>query len=583
MMLPSLIVAQAPHRFSKPVTEKTPTVWITSDTYKISPKNGNAMEGLLHAYWGEPLDRIRTKNHIWDSEKNEIRLSGARKEIISFQIVLPNVEKAELSFDAASEPDMVRAIEVFWEWNVSIDGVFIPDALVPAAGSKGWFPLSFSEDSMKERAVRVLWVDITIPEQTDPGDHVLPFTLTFGATKHTMKVLLTVYPFTIPDASSLIAECNSYGGIETAVPGMQAGTPEYWDFVRKVFILAHDHRGTLNILPYSQSGKWVHDIFIDTARYDAYMGPFLSGKAFEKTLRGPVPLTHQYLPINLTWPGDWTLYKTNKAAYEQQVKEGAQRLLRHLKAKGYNKTEWHLFMNNKKKWNICPWDMDEPMDRADYDGLAWFGHLFDAIKKMGPKIMVKPVYRIDIYKFWPSQISDINKILGPVTDLWNVELGSWEKEALLRYKKDGKKLWMYMPTKGEINMPLTDMRDWAWKSYQLKCDGFCFWSTTSMAPGRWEKPHAENRGSDQLFYSGAPFGKNEPWPSLRLKALRRGMYDHEYFTLLEEKQGRKAVENILEKWYFPGNTNWWETPERWDAVRAEVARAIAQTMEKTKK
>ena len=51
-------------------------------------------------------------------------------------------------------------------------------------------------------------------------------------------------------------------------------------------------------------------------------------------------------------------------------------------------------------------------------------------------------------------------------------------------------------------------------------------------------------GGGYLFYPGAPCGIDGPVASMRLKNLRDGMEDYEYFVLLEKRAGAEAVQKV---------------------------------------
>jgi hypothetical protein len=74
-----------------------------------------------------------------------------------------------------------------------------------------------------------------------------------------------------------------------------------------------------------------------------------------------------------------------------------------------------------------------------------------------------------------------------------------------------------------------------------------------------------------------------------MKALRRGLFDYEYFTLLKQRGGdpdavvRRILRGALNEeaydpywdhplWARPGD--WSHEPADWDEARAELARAI---------
>ena len=93
-------------------------------------------------------------------------------------------------------------------------------------------------------------------------------------------------------------------------------------------------------------------------------------------------------------------------------------------------------------------------------------------------------------------------------------------------------------------------------------------------------------GSGLLIYRGAPMGLPGPVPSIRLKTLRRGLQDYEYFWLLREA-GRdgdadQLVDGIIHTVPFGeasvGNTDIWKNdPEAWEAVRIRAGQLLNGT------
>ncbi len=80
-------------------------------------------------------------------------------------------------------------------------------------------------------------------------------------------------------------------------------------------------------------------------------------------------------------------------------------------------------------------------------------------------------------------------------------------------------------------------------------------------------------GGGYLFYPGTPCGIDGPVASIRLKVLRDGMEDYEYFAILRERSGDPAVKRLVDK-IAP---NWWDycrDPRVLLDVRRELAEAI---------
>ena len=87
-----------------------------------------------------------------------------------------------------------------------------------------------------------------------------------------------------------------------------------------------------------------------------------------------------------------------------------------------------------------------------------------------------------------------------------------------------------------------------------------------------------------LVYRGETMGLEEPAASIRLKGLRRGSQDYEYFWLLSQAKGGreivdKAVNAILhgsidEKASLGAPGMWVHDPDEWDRIRVKFGEAI---------
>lgn len=89
-----------------------------------------------------------------------------------------------------------------------------------------------------------------------------------------------------------------------------------------------------------------------------------------------------------------------------------------------------------------------------------------------------------------------------------------------------------------------------------------------------------------LVYRGETMGLDEPAASIRLKGMRRGSQDYEYFWLLAQaSEGRKvvdeAVRHIVQSSFqreqalgAPGM--WIHDPDEWDRERIKIGDAIVK-------
>jgi hypothetical protein len=87
-----------------------------------------------------------------------------------------------------------------------------------------------------------------------------------------------------------------------------------------------------------------------------------------------------------------------------------------------------------------------------------------------------------------------------------------------------------------------------------------------------------------LIYRGETMGLDEPVASIRLKLLRRGSQDYEYFWLLSRKKGGRAIADQLannvihepmgqrEAWGAPGA--WDHNVDDWERARGQMGDLI---------
>ena len=189
--------------------------------------------------------------------------------------------------------------------------------------------------------------------------------------------------------------------------------------------------------------------------------------------------------------------------------------------------------------------------------------------------------------------SMIDQRLFGAVSIWCPFFSNFRAEDAARRKALGEKVWWY-PTEGprkpyanfNLDSPGIDPRIIPWMNWKLKIDGLLYWALNrewrtngidgkyltedevrlrglewftpsvkaGMNSGKLRFPQipwlsyfrsiSSNRtslqsGAGNLMYPGPDF---EPWPSLRLKNLRDGLQDYEYFVLLNEnvKQLKKA-------------------------------------------
>jgi len=140
-----------------------------------------------------------------------------------------------------------------------------------------------------------------------------------------------------------------------------------------------------------------------------------------------------------------------------------------------------------------------------------------------------------------------------MVQLWNI--GSehyWASQAEVeKLKAAGKVVYFYSGTP-VVTEPLVRSAAWGWLGYKYHADGICFWNATDWGDWDTDAPPGDPytnaggryKGFSMVFYPGAKFGYDGPIPSIRLKAMRRGLQDFEYLRLVE-KSGAKARAELV--------------------------------------
>lgn len=462
-------------------------------------------------------------NHLWDASHRLIRLHAARNEIVAFQVVIKGPAKhvqAELAFAGAQAQSIQTSFGRYRQ--VKTEHGWMPDPIVSIAGKDNDVPFEFPSSS--------LHVEVLVPQNLNPGKHVGLLALTLGAETLELNVELNVWNFALPNALSFLAEMNAYD--------LPAGEREFYR-------LAHGHRTVLNRLPYYQNGRlsdggaprW-DGKSLDWREWDRRFGPLLDGSAFAGLPREGVPIECFYLPLHENWPtpidpnynGDLWADRAFTPAYRAALVEVTRQFAEHLGAKGYNRTRFQLFLNNKvdfkrNGWSrgSSPWLLDEPANLHDFWALRWFGLAFQDGLRQAKTNGARLDYRCDISRpQWQRDTLD-----GLLTyNVCSSALRQYHRIVFDRAEQFHQTVLEYGST-NSIDASNLQPVGWMLDAWSLGCDGVVPWQTIGT-PRSWAK-------ADELSLLYPPLHGSVPIPSVRLKAYRRGEQDVEYLALLAQK------------------------------------------------
>ncbi len=570
-------------------------VYAISDVYSVLP------DGSVSEMAKGDLGELRSRNGHFDAATRTVRLFGAQNEEVAVQIVIPFAGER---FSARSGPigdvpaDRVRFSLIAY---AQVGTKLAPDVIVPLDGSVAGirsFDVPIRLRGLPEASNRqgMMLLEVWIPKAVRPGLHRGPVTILQGDREiATLNVELTVYPFALPDAPTYRVDYLSYGSplgalrLDAALPsgGEQdfKTSPAGLEAEHQAYRLTLENRGFLNILPYkSQRGNALYAYpvkgtgknarIVSFAGFDARFGPVLDGKT-SKYGQPPACFT---LAFNINYPFtmsdeprkqfDFRPFKDaipdgpgknpDLRTFEETYREVAQQTVAHFAEKGWTKTAFEIFFNQKpQENNRSPWKLDEPVEGADYKGLRYLYNVtkwaFDGAAAKGVKILT----RIDIghwecegfrtldgkptacYKKKDYNSKQAEAILKPVVDRWvagHVHVAA--AHALIPRYNTPEVLFDEYGGAGQNATHFGQFAGVGWQSLFLGIEGKVFYKAAFLAP--------TDVKDACMLYSGKGLGFDGILASRRAKVLRNTVNDYEYLLLARQKSA-PAVDELLKK------------------------------------
>lgn len=538
----------------------------------------------------------------------EATLQAARNEVESFQVVVAavggnlEVVRAEIS-DLVGEGGAkigADSVRLFREEYVRVrkstpkaelpPGLY-PDPLVPFLNPETGEPIppkSYSQarwgEPQKESGYDMvglpfevfrgqnqpLWVDVHVPEDAVPGTCRGTFTVSArNRLSAEIPVTLTVWDFVLPPGPTHHNHFGSFSNISRDFD-VKRDSPRFGEIEMRYCRAMAEHRlnppipsnllpevkgdGSLDVVPERHKAlvRFMEELHV--TNFEIPRAPF--ARLPSSTLRP------DYKDIA---PGE---------------REKAQRYYRqyydYLKANGWDQRAY-----------VYLWD--EPNVRENYEQVLVLGQLVHEAAPELKCLVVEQTYPQD--PSWP----DIDPAVDIWCPLWSfIDEGSirakiaqgdevWSYTALVqrspRYHPEYEKVKDHDPPYWHIDRPLLVYRIPTWINRRYGITGLLYWSTVTRVIAPWYNPafaHPKHfNGGGFLFYPGVPCGIDGPVTSMRLKNLRDGMEDYEYFALLEKRAGRPAVDEIVAR-LAP---NWWDysrDPATILAARREMAEKIVE-------
>ncbi|MFP4053151.1 MAG: hypothetical protein ACLFV7_04725 [Phycisphaerae bacterium] len=485
------------------------------------------------------------------------------------------------------QPDRPLPVRVYRAWSVAAGKKQVPDVLVPVDAGET-VDLPWKKNGLQNQRNQTFVIDVWVPEDAETGAYGLSAELTDdGRTLLQASAGFDVAAPVLPGEFHVAGDMNTYSSPASAM-GLRPSDPAaFFEMERKYYRLAHAHRMTLSVLPYSQAGEshWRSAPALEKQKdgslrvagfeqWDRRYGPLLSGEAFGGSTGyvGPGsgrPIRHMYLPLHENWPARlsdhfrpwpppkdydrfllWTakLPRPERSLaggqgarpYERSFKQVLGQFVEHLRRRNRTDTRMQVYLNNKYYFRrprqngrpgrgVSLWLLDEPMHADDFRALRMFASWTRDVTAEAEDVPVD--FRIDISR--PTHQRDWFD--GPrgqrLVDLNVCADQLYDQRRLLRRRRVefGERYWNYrMP--GSFGASNDGWSLWPVRSYCWGALGTLPWQTIA-SDGDLQKADAT-----ALMYPGRKFGLSRPLPSLRMKAWREGLQTAELLHALARKE-----------------------------------------------
>ncbi len=592
-------------------------VWVVDESVRVDPVDSKAVDDRP-ALFADAPENYRDRNFVWDGASRTIRLRAARNEVIGFQVIVERKGTGKLSRVRLELGDLVgpggsripsSKLDLFKEWYVHVEKAsrqtytlgtgWYPDALLPCERWSGnLYPHTYVHpfeipDLMNnigpKQTSQALWVDVNVPRtraEAPPGRYTGTVQVQSSAGSMELKLELDVWDFALPDVSHVVGNFHTDTEINALPEEMEL---KYYQMIRR-------HRLAMGVLGYAPGLKVKGtELEFDWSKYDARLGKYLDGSAFTARYgySGPgegVPIELLVLPFD-AYPVN--LYKLAHgisigkefkyyAPWPAAVPEGGPTPeYREVWKKAFQAFEQHLNANpawNRTKPIVYLLSLDEAYDDVARERMLYYGALLREAN--APRLK----YRVD--GWYPKETMDR---LAKVLDISILGLGGFEPSMVRELKQKGVDPWFYTLT-GFTDGDSLQCRAMGWIAWKYRAGSWTLWELDFNSLRAWLYPetYPDQNGHGMFIYRGETMGLDEPVASIRLKQLRRGSQDYEYFWLLaQSKDGAGEVDRLVnsvvndflaraggERFSMGAPAMWKHDPAAWEKVRVELGARI---------
>ena len=404
-----------------------------------------------------------------------------------------------------------------------------------------------------------LWVDVQIPKDAAPGVYNGTFSVRAqNAERATIPVRVTVWDFVLPDGPT---HENHFGN---------------FSYVARYYKLDEN----------SEKYRLLEDKYIAALAMHR-LNPPLPRRLYPKVAEDGAVVFDEATDRQIT---DFvqryhvTNFEVPRAPFRDVLTTGRAKAIRYYQW-------WYVYLQ-KKGWaeRAYLYMLDEPNTKEVYEEVRQLGALVHEAAPNLRRLVVEQPY---------TQNPDWGT-LDQAVDIWCPLFAFLEETSIQRVQSEGNAVWSYTalcqrapsyhpdyqkvkndnPPYWQIDFPVLSYRIAPWLNRRYGVTGLLYWTTvcwTSPQRNPWDSPgfRVNFNAEGELFYPGEDAGIDGPITTIRLKNLRDGMEDYEYFTLLEKRKGKEAVDEIV-RTAVPTWGSWDQDPVHLLKLRERLAQEITE-------
>ena len=504
----------------------------------------------------DPLFKVFRENSYFPSFV-KAEADVARGEFATLQFAVRSnfaIHSLQVSVENARLDEWELPVaEVGYVGYVSVERIQSNPSRDRLSSLSGYYPdpiLPETEIDVRPGETQPVWVSIPVPKDATPGKYSgkVIFSGKLEGKSFSIEKDYTVNVFQVVVNKPRLLVTNWFGILPSFIheeENIDKFSDKYWDFVKALAVILSSHCNNVPYVSFIENLRfeWTGSEWqIDFSHFDKMVEIFKEAGGMDR-IEGS----------HIAW------YRENPGHYELTVpeldKEGKVVMkyypLSDRKTKDFYRFLMPAFQNHLKEKG---WDkiyMQHISDEPHYTLAKKYAEVALFIKSIVPEM--KLIDAMDGYEVArAAETSDFSDVWVPMIHQYDMHQDFYREQ-----QKEGDELWFYtcMWPQDEyanrfLELPLLKTRYIHWLNFKYNATGYLHWGLNWWKENKTGGPFSETTEFQARYGVALPGGdiwiiypyKGELIGSIRLDAMRDGIFDHELLKMYEEKEPEKAKE-----------------------------------------